>query len=58
MMSVSKVAIYKGSENPLNYKRKYTKIFACDIHLRTYPFDTQVKGVLMSLQNANGRDSV
>ena len=57
-MSFSKVAIYKGSENPLNYKRKYTKIFACDIHLRTYPFDTQVKSVFMSLQNADGRDSV
>ena len=33
---------YEGSENPINYKRKYTKDFSCDIQLNNYPFDSQL----------------
>ena len=36
------VLFYEGSENPINYKRKYTKDFSCDIKLNNYPFDSQV----------------
>ena len=33
---------YEGSDNPINYKRKYTQDFSCDIRLNHYPFDRQL----------------
>ena len=41
---VEQVLFYGGSENPVNYRRKYTKSFSCDIRLNRFPFDSQVAG--------------
>ena len=36
------VMFYEGSDNPINYKRKYSQDFSCDIQLKNYPFDSQL----------------
>ena len=43
---LQEVAYYEGSENPVTYRRKFKKDFACNFELHTYPFDTQVLFIL------------
>ena len=33
--------IFKGKENPFQYKRFYSLVFECEFSLHWYPFDTQ-----------------
>ena len=39
---VDEIEIFEGSENPLILMQAYTKVFKCEYHLATFPFDTQV----------------
>ena len=39
---LEEVAYYEGAENPVTYRRKFNKNFACDFQLYYFPFDTQV----------------
>ena len=39
---VDEIEIFEGSENPLILMQSYTKVFKCEYHLATFPFDTQV----------------
>ena len=39
---VNEVAYYEGDENPITYRREFSKEFSCDFQLFNYPFDTQV----------------
>ena len=45
---LQEVAYYEGSENPVTYRRKFKKDFACNFELHTYPFDTQVRVVYLA----------
>ena len=42
LTSVWNKLLYKGSENPLIYKRFYNIVFECEYLLQWYPFDYQV----------------
>ena len=46
------VLFYEGSENPINYRRKYSKDFSCDIKLQKYPFDRQVCKMRLNLPSS------
>ena len=39
---VDEIEVFVGSENPVILMQAYTKIFKCEYHLATFPFDTQV----------------
>ena len=39
---IDEIEIFEGSENPLILMQAYTKVFKCEYHLATFPFDTQV----------------
>ena len=39
---VDEIEIFEGNENPLILMQSYTKVFKCEYHLATFPFDTQV----------------
>ena len=39
---VDETEIFEGRENPLLLMHAYTKVFKCEYHLATFPFDTQV----------------
>ena len=49
--------IFKGSENYLNYYRKYYMVFKCAYDLHDYPFDTQVCTIDLQLSKFDN-DSV
>ena len=42
---IDEIEIFEGSENPLILMQAYTKVFKCEYHLATFPFDTQVRGM-------------
>ena len=39
---VDEIEVFQGSENPVILMQAYTKVFKCEYHLATFPFDTQV----------------
>ena len=39
---VDEIEVFEGSENPVILMQAYTKVFKCEYHLATFPFDTQV----------------
>ena len=42
---IDEIEIFEGNENPLILMQAYTKVFKCEYHLATFPFDTQVCGM-------------
>ena len=46
---MEELAYYKGSENPLRYWRDIFLRFNCQFDLKSYPFDSQVCTILMTM---------
>ena len=49
------IMVFSGEENPIEYKRTYSKTFKCGYVLMQYPFDTQ--NCLIEMVLPEGKDS-
>ena len=47
---MEEIAYYKGSENPLRYRRDFYLRFNCLFNLQSYPFDSQLCTIRMRMQ--------
>ena len=47
--TVDETEVFEGSENTLVFSQFYTHPFQCNFQLATYPFDTQVQGILVTV---------
>ena len=47
IQDIENVAYYKGSENPLQYKRNFELTFNCQFNLKHFPFDRQVCTIVL-----------
>jgi len=49
---VNEVAYYEGAENPITYRREFSKEFSCEFQLFNYPFDTQECRIRLTLPDS------